>query len=492
MSTHARRPQLITYPDSLGGSLRSLATILETRLTDTFRGGVHVLPPFPSSADRGFAPIRYDRVDPRFGDWSDLQQIARFGPLTLDVMVNHISRHSPEFHDFAQYGRTSRHDDMFLRLDKFWPDGDAPVGEVEAIFLRKPKHPFIDVTISGTGATERVWATFGVDEHDSNQIDLDWRSPLTTECYQSWFASLASAGASEVRLDAVGYLTKRPGTSCFMVEPDVWDLLDQLAKLAAAHGLTVLPEIHAEPAVVASVAAHGYPAYDFIMPGLIVHTIWTRSADTLIEHLATLPATTVTTLDTHDGIPIQPDLIGVLSKEDLVELVDGLVDRGANVSRILEAETRGIDFDAHQVNISYLDAVGGADALVMARAIQLFSPGRAQVYYQGLLGGSNDYEAVVATGEGRAINRSDYPVAVVDRMLESAPAARQRRLIELRSQHSAFGALRPTISQHSPSAFSILWEHEGATCRLDVDLTNQTAFVTASPSGNTPALEWAA
>ena len=33
--------------------------------------GVHILPFFPSSTDRGFAPLRYDQVDEAFGDFDD-------------------------------------------------------------------------------------------------------------------------------------------------------------------------------------------------------------------------------------------------------------------------------------------------------------------------------------------------------------------------------------------------------------------------------------
>ena len=42
------RPQLLTYPDSLGGDLRTLGGLLEGPLAGVFHG-VHVLPPFPSS-----------------------------------------------------------------------------------------------------------------------------------------------------------------------------------------------------------------------------------------------------------------------------------------------------------------------------------------------------------------------------------------------------------------------------------------------------------
>ena len=43
--------QLITYPDSLGGNLKTLNQVLSTYFPNTFKGGIHILPPFPSSGD---------------------------------------------------------------------------------------------------------------------------------------------------------------------------------------------------------------------------------------------------------------------------------------------------------------------------------------------------------------------------------------------------------------------------------------------------------
>ena len=43
--------QLITYPDSLGGDLKTLNQVLTTYFPNTFKGGIHILPPFPSSGD---------------------------------------------------------------------------------------------------------------------------------------------------------------------------------------------------------------------------------------------------------------------------------------------------------------------------------------------------------------------------------------------------------------------------------------------------------
>ena len=50
---------LITYGDSLGKNFKELEQILDEHYQGAI-GSVHILPFFPSSADRGFAPMCYD------------------------------------------------------------------------------------------------------------------------------------------------------------------------------------------------------------------------------------------------------------------------------------------------------------------------------------------------------------------------------------------------------------------------------------------------
>ena len=93
--TIKNRVQLITYPDSLGGNLEMLDAVLRSRFSSIFMGGVHILPPFPSSADRGFAPTTYFEIEPGFGTWDDVRRIGENFDVVIDLMVNHISRQSP-------------------------------------------------------------------------------------------------------------------------------------------------------------------------------------------------------------------------------------------------------------------------------------------------------------------------------------------------------------------------------------------------------------
>lgn len=92
---------LITYADSLGNNLKQLNEVLDKYYQKAI-GGVHVLPFFPSSADRGFAPMRYDMVDPSFGTFDDLKQMSEKYYLMYDFMINHISKQSQQFQDFQQ------------------------------------------------------------------------------------------------------------------------------------------------------------------------------------------------------------------------------------------------------------------------------------------------------------------------------------------------------------------------------------------------------
>ena len=462
-------PQLLTYPDSLGGDLASIRGLLDGPLRGAF-SGVHVLPPFPSSGDRGFAPVTYREIDPRFGSWNDVRALAAEHDVLIDLMVNHLSRQSAEFRDFEHRGRRSEWADLFITLDKIWPDGRPRADDVARLVLRKPEHPFSTIRIEATGHQEVVWTTFGSSDR-SEQVDLDLRSPVTRRLITEWLGVFASQGVRIVRLDAVGYVVKRAGTSCFMVEPEIWDVIDWLVGVADGMGLTVLPEVHDVYATHEKLVAHGYWTYDFVLPGLVIHAFETGDATRLAHHLARSPERQFTTLDCHDGIPVRPDLDGILEPAEMSRLADAVVARGGNVNRLL-ASSRAGGLDVHQLNCTYYSALGSDDErYIAARAIQLFAPGIPQVYYVGLLAGANDHEAVGRTGEGRAINRHDYSVEEIDTALRRPVVERVIELARLRASHRAFAG-RLTVERPDPMSLRLAWSHGAQRCSLAVDLRN--------------------
>ena len=100
-----------------------------------------------------------------------------------------------------------------------------------------------------------------------------------------------------VRLDAVGYVVKKAGTTGFMVEPEIWSFLDWASSVAAQVGVTLLPEIHDLQVTHAKLTAHGLWTYDFALPGLVLHALVTGETRRLATHLAASPDRVVTTLD---------------------------------------------------------------------------------------------------------------------------------------------------------------------------------------------------
>jgi sucrose phosphorylase len=461
--------QLITYPDSLGGTLESLDQVLLTHFPGLFQGGVHILPPFPSSGDRGFAPMTYLEIDQRFGGWEEIRRIGSHGPVMLDLMVNHISRQSEYFRDFLKRGRRSPWADLFITLDKMWPDRKPSQEDLSKIFLRRP-FPFSRYTIEDTGEEEAVWTTFGKQD-PSDQIDMDWRSDAYRKLLTGFMEGFSRNGVRMVRLDAIGYVVKKIGTSCFFVEPEIYGFLDWIRSLGDSFGIELLPELHAHPTTQLNLSGHGYWIYDFILPYMILEALLLRKGGKLKRYLAVRPHRQFTMLDCHDGIPVKPDLDGLYGSDEARKVVQTCLGRGANLSLVLSPAHKDSDgFDVHQIRCSYYSVLDcNDDAYLSARALQFFAPGIPQVYYMGLLAGRNDTEAVQRTGEGREVNRHNYSREEADARVRTEVVQRLVRLIRFRNEYPAFNGVFQVLDSKD-GALRLRWQKGGAVCTLSADL----------------------
>ncbi|MEI3187636.1 MAG: hypothetical protein V8S27_07390 [Lachnospiraceae bacterium] len=125
-----------------------------------------------------------------------------------------------------------------MRFKEFWEGGEPTAEQLEKIYKRKDGGPSVDAQFAD-GTTEKIWSTFS-----SEQIDIDCEKPAVKEFIQDNLRFLTEHGAALIRLDAFGYATKRPDTSCFFLEPQVWELLDEQRDFLKPYGINVLPEIH--------------------------------------------------------------------------------------------------------------------------------------------------------------------------------------------------------------------------------------------------------
>lgn len=468
--------QLITYPDSLGGDLKSLNRVLLTHFPDIFKGGIHILPPFPSSGDRGFAPLTYLEIEPKFGTWDDVKEIGKHFPILVDLMVNHISRKSAYFQDFLKRGNKSEHADLFITLDKVWEGGKPVQADIDKIFLRRSK-PYSTFTIEETGEEVAVWTTFGK-EDPSEQIDLDIKSEKVMELLKDFFMNFSANNVKIVRLDAVGFVIKKLGTSCFFVEPEIFDFLDEMKRLADSLGIELLPEVHGQYEIQMKLVDRGFWIYDFILPFTVLGTLINRSSEKLNAYLRVRPSRQFTMLDCHDGIPVLPDLQGFIDVADARKVVDVCVDRGSTLSRIYSEEHKGEGgFDVHQIGGTYYEVLGrNDDAYLGARAIQFFAPGIPQVYYVGLLAGENDHEALKAVGDSRALNRHDYTLDEVEQAVQKDVVQRLLKLIRFRNEYPAFDGTFRVLDSASHEV-RLQWELGEKRCSLFIDLNTMATVI---------------
>lgn len=468
--------QLITYPDSLGGNLKTLNDVLLKYFSEIFKGGVHILPPFPSSGDRGFAPLTYLEIEPQFGTWDDIRAIGENFDVLVDLMVNHISRQSSYFQDFLKKGRESKYADLFITLDKLWEDGKPVQQDIDKMFLRRPL-PYSTFTIEETGEEEKVWTTFGKTD-PSEQIDLDIKSDKVKKLLTEFFMNFSKQNVKIVRLDAVGYVIKKLGTSCFFVEPEIYEFLDWIMDLANSLGIELLPEVHSHYTIQYKLAEHGCWIYDFILPYTILDTLINKSSEKLCDYLKVRPKKQFTMLDCHDGVPVKPDMDDLIDTKEARKLVDVCLERGSNLSLILSDEHKAADgFDVHQIRCSYYSVLNcDDDAYLAARAIQFFAPGIPQVYYVGLLAGENDVENVKKTGEGREINRHNFTLDEIEQSLEKEVVQRLLKLIRFRNEYPAFNGEFKVLDS-AKDEILLSWKMEDKYCKLFIDLKTNKSII---------------
>ena len=429
--------QLITYVDRLGGGgLRELAALLDGPLAGLF-GGVHLLPFFDpiDGADAGFDPIDHTRVDPRLGDWADVRGLGARTDVMADLIANHVSAQSPQFRDFVAHGDASHWAGLFLTRDSVFPGGATP-DELARIYRPRPGAPFTDVRLA-SGETSALWTTF-----TSNQIDIDVHHPAGREYLLSILDRFASCDVRTIRLDAAGYAIKKRGTSCFML-PETFAFIREIATRAHERGIEVLVEIHSHVATQVTIAKQVDWVYDFALPPLVLHALCHGTTEALKHWIRVRPRNCITVLDTHDGIGIvdigaDGENPGLVPPIEIDRLVEHIHEQSGGQSRQATGASAS-NLDLYQVNCTYFDACGrDTETYLAARALQLFLPGVPQIYYMGLLGGTNDMELLERTRVGRDINRHYYTRAEIESALGDPMVQRLCELIRLRNSHPAF------------------------------------------------------
>lgn len=411
----------------------------------------------------------YHKVDSAFGDWNNIESLADKYYLMFDYMINHISAKSRYYKDFLKKKDASAYRDLFIRYKEFWENGEPTKEQVDAIYKRKPRAPYVEAHFAD-GSVEKIWCTF-----DEEQIDINCKSQSAKAFIRDNLETLCRHGAAMIRLDAFAYATKKAGSSCFFIEPDVWEFLKECENIVKPYGVDLLPEIHEHYSMQSKIAEKDYYVYDFALPMLLINALYYGQSKYLKNWFKICPRKQFTTLDTHDGIGVV-DVKDLLPDEEIERTKEDIFKFGANVKKIYNMAAYN-NLDIYQVNCSYYSALGdNDDNYLLARAIQFFAPGIPQVYYVGLLAGKNDLKLLEETKIGRNINRHYYSAQEVAQEVERNVVKKLIRLMEFRNEHAAFDG-EFILEDCGETELQILRRNGDEWARLYADLKNKTFII---------------
>lgn len=436
---------LITYGDQFyedgETKLTTFNKMYQQFFSDTFPI-VHFLPFFPYSSDDGFSVIDYEQVNPEIGDWADVQVMNRNARLMFDFVCNHMSAKSNWFQGYLN-NRTS-YKEFFIESDP----------SIDLSMVTRPRtSPLLSEFVDLDGKIRNIWTTFSDD-----QVDLNFANPKVLLRMIDVLLFYVDQGADFIRLDAVGFLWKKAGTSSIHL-PETHKIIQLFRSIVeeVAPGTILITETNVPHQDNISYFGDGtneaQMVYQFPLPPLVLHAIRTGNTSYLQKwaneiYLPTEGVSFFNFLASHDGIGLNP-IRGIIDETEILDLVASIEKEGALVNYKQNPDG---SFSPYEINTTYIDALSNQSdedelrlkRFMVAHSILLTIIGIPAVYVQSILGGRNYYEGVEKTGADRTINRQKYKASeICDSLLKSGSFRNQvyrelQELIQLRRSEEAF------------------------------------------------------
>ncbi len=488
---------LITYADIVQdegeAGLKSLYAFLDKYVTGAI-STVHLLPFFPFSSDDGFSVIDYLAVDKPLGDWSDVSQIGSDFRLMFDAVINHISSRSEWFQGFL--GDVAPYHKYFIVV--------AEGTDLSAVF--RPRALPLLTPVETRSGRKNVWTTFSAE-----QIDLDFENPDVLLEIIEILLEYVSKGAEFIRLDAIAYLWKEPGTSCIHLPQThrVIQLFRSVLDLVAP-GVSLITETNVPHKDNVSYFGDGSNeaqlVYNFSLPPLLLHAFHCGQATALSEWADSLstPSDQTTFFNftaSHDGIGVLParDILGEDALDAMVSHVESL---GGYVSYKSNPDgTRS----PYELNMNFLDALEPPDHVqdsveliskrfLVSQAIMLALKGLPGIYFHSLVGSRGWHEGAEASGRVRTINREKLDRSQLEEELSNSSSLRHHvfhgyiRLLKCRARIRAFDPFGDQrVLKINQSLFTVLRTRKGDSSRVlcihNVSSAKQTIYLDAKDIG---------
>jgi len=435
---------LITYGDNIQTTnknpLQSLFKFADEYLEQAINI-IHILPFYPYSSDDGFSVIDYKKVNPALGDWKDIKDISQKFNLMFDLVANHISPKSVWFKEYLK--GNLKYDDYFISIDK-----DADLSSV----TRARTHPLL-TKFKRKGEDVYLWTTYSAD-----QIDLNFANENVLLEIIDVILFYASKKARVIRMDAIGHIWKKLGTSCINLREThyviqlIRAVLDEIFPDTLLLTQTNVP--HKENI---SYFGNGYDevqlVYQFALPLLVLHTFYTGDASRLLEWASRIKNVSDKTaffnvLATHDGLGFVP-VKAILTDKEITSIADNIKERGGFISYKIAKD--GIK-EPYEINITYYSAIADSKnseesnikKFIASQAIILSLLGIPGIYIHSLFGTKNYLEGVEKTGQKRTINRKKFQYNKLEEDLTNSNSREHKiftefmKLIHKRKSEKAF------------------------------------------------------
>ncbi|MDR9414669.1 MAG: sugar phosphorylase [Gracilimonas sp.] len=409
---------VITYGDTISKEgeypLQTLQDFSTEYLADAI-SGVHILPFFPYSSDDGFSVIDYRTVREDLGDWFHIKRLAQRFRLMADLVINHVSSKSTWFKDYQK--DVAPANEYFIEVEE----------GVNLSNVTRPRSSSLLTEVKKAGEVKKVWTTFSAD-----QIDLDFSNPDVLFEFLDLILYYISQGISVIRLDAIAYLWKKPGTSCIHLPEthEVVRLIRSLLDKVAPH-VTLITETnvpHNENIQYFGNGNEAHMIYQFSLPPLLLYTLLNGNASYLTEWADSLDnpplgCTYFNFTASHDGVGVRP-IENLVPQEEFDSLVKAIKDRGGLIS--MKKNPDGSE-SPYELNVSYFDAMKDApesdkdlqiERFLCSQTIQMSLQGVPGIYMHSLTATPNDLKGVEEKGHNRAINRKQWDHDELNALLE--------------------------------------------------------------------------
>lgn len=435
---------MITYGDSIKEEDQyPLHTLLDfaNEYIEQAISGIHILPFFPYSSDDGFSVINYRKVREDLGGWFHLKQIAQRYQLMADLVINHVSQQSSWFKDYQK--DVAPANSYFIEMD---PDTDLSK-------VTRPRSSPLLTEVQKGEKTRHVWTTFSAD-----QVDLDFSNPDVLFEFLDLILYYISQGVSIIRLDAVAFLWKKPGTSCIHLPEthEVVRLIRSLLDKVAPH-VTLITETnvpHKENVQYFGNGNEAHMVYQFSLPPLLLYTLLFGDATFLTNWANKLErppkgCTYFNFTASHDGVGVRP-IEGLVPDDKFDLLIDAVKERGGLVS--MKTNPDGSE-SPYELNISYFDAMKDAPGsgknlqvsrFLCSQTIMLALQGVPGIYIHSLTATPNDHKGVEEKGHNRAINRKKWDLKELESLLQDSDSNTHnvffayKELLQTRKKQPAF------------------------------------------------------